>query len=310
MSLSWSRDAIGLSVFAVLCTGVFAWQSGCGSSGSRGTLGEGGTYDADASGAFAGDDASAPGALGAHIEDNHVSVTFITLTCAGDCADVQAVATGGHAPYTFAWDDGSTNPARHVCPTSSTSYHVKVTDTARTGELAQAADTAQATLTANLLACPDASVPGCDEGGGDVAVAPGHYVGTVYCPPDGGVLSLPSADGGVPVTGSITLDLAIHGTTVDGSLYFLWTPSVIAIQASLQGTPDCSQGGALTWTDGVWGLPGTGPDGGMRVNGTGTASGEITVTPVSGTPGAIGGVFDYLVSTGFCHGNYAATLQP
>jgi len=310
MSLLRSRAVRWRIALVVLGAGVLAGPSACGSGGGAGPVGEVGTYAPDASGAFAGDDASASGALGAHIEDNHVTVSFITLACAGDCADVQAIATGGQAPYTFAWDNGSTNPARHVCPTSSTSYHVKVTDTARTGELEQAAETAQASLTANVLACPDASMPGCDEDGGGMAIAPGHYVGTVYCPPDGGVLSLPSADGGEPVTGSITLDLAVHGSSVDGSLYFLWTPSVIAIQASLQGTLDCSHGGALTWTDSVWGLPGTGPDGGMTVNGTGTASGEITVTPVSGTPGAIGGVFDYLVSTGFCHGNYAATLQP
>jgi hypothetical protein len=35
-----------------------------------------------------------------------MTVTFITLACDGDCADVLAVATGGFAPYAFRWEDG------------------------------------------------------------------------------------------------------------------------------------------------------------------------------------------------------------
>src|ERR1700722_10815625 len=42
-----------------------------------------------------GTDATASGAFDAHIEQNHMMVTIVTLTCAGRCADVEAVATGG-----------------------------------------------------------------------------------------------------------------------------------------------------------------------------------------------------------------------
>jgi hypothetical protein len=109
----------------------------------------------DGGGSFFGGDASVSAGLDAHIEENHVTVTFVTVSCTGPCADVVAVPTGGHAPYTFKWDDGSTTAARQVCPTSSTSYDVNVTDTGTSGELARAAETVQVPLTANVIACPD-----------------------------------------------------------------------------------------------------------------------------------------------------------
>jgi hypothetical protein len=131
--------------------------------------------DADESGSFVGGDAAAATGLDAHIEENLVTVKIVTLACAGDCATVQAVATGGTPPYSFAWDDGSTTAQRQVCPTSSTSYEVKVSDTGMTGEITHAPETVQVPLTADVLACPsggvsDASAPGdggiCDQGAG------------------------------------------------------------------------------------------------------------------------------------------------
>jgi hypothetical protein len=129
--------------------------AGCGSGGNKGSAGEVGTYEPDGGLFFASGDASTSGPLDAHIEQNHVAVTFVTLSCTGPCADVVAVPTGGHAPYTFKWDDGSTNASRNVCPTSSTSYSVKVTDTGTAGELARAAETVQVPLAASVIACPD-----------------------------------------------------------------------------------------------------------------------------------------------------------
>jgi hypothetical protein len=112
-----------------------------------------------------GGDAGAS-ALDAHIEQNHIAVTFVTLDCAGPCADVVAVPTGGHPPYTFEWDDGSTSASRHVCPTSSTSYLVNVTDTGTTGEVIRPAQTVQVPLTANVVACPDGGAPDGGDAGG------------------------------------------------------------------------------------------------------------------------------------------------
>jgi hypothetical protein len=112
----------------------------------------------DDGGLFSMGDASSPGALDAHIEQNHVAVTFVTLACTGSCADVVAVPTGGYPPYTFKWENGSTSATRHVCPTASTSYDVKVTDTGTSGELARPAEMVQVPLAAEVLACPDAGI--------------------------------------------------------------------------------------------------------------------------------------------------------
>src|ERR1700722_2706071 len=97
---------------------------GCGSSGGNEYGLDVGTDEGGSSFFLGSADASGLGALDAHIEQNHVTVTFVTLSCTGPCADVVAVPTGGHAPYTFKWDDGSTSASRRVCPTTSTSYVV------------------------------------------------------------------------------------------------------------------------------------------------------------------------------------------
>ncbi len=162
-----------LFTVVLLGMGVLASQGGCG-SGGQATLGEAGTYDADPPGAFLGGDASA-GALDARIEQNHVAVTFVTLSCEGDCATVNAVATGGHPPYTFVWDDGSTDATRHVCPTSSAHYSVRVTDAGISGELARPPETVQLALTANVLACPDG---GISDAGAGVCLANPSFEGT------------------------------------------------------------------------------------------------------------------------------------
>jgi hypothetical protein len=148
--------------------GALLCASACGTGGGAGFGGEVGTYDGDAGESF-GPAIEGGGAstLAAHIEQNHVTVTFVTLSCAGLCADVEAVATGGNPPYSYAWEDGSTSAERHVCPSSSTSYLATVTDTAIPGELGRPAQSARAPLTANVLACPDGGTPG--DAGSDLA---------------------------------------------------------------------------------------------------------------------------------------------
>jgi hypothetical protein len=107
--------------------------------------------------------------LDAHIEQSHITVTIVTVSCSGPCADVVAVAAGGHAPYSFLWDDGSTSASRTVCPTSSTHYDVRVTDTGTSGELARPAQTVDVPLGAHVVACPDA---GAADGGSHDASPP------------------------------------------------------------------------------------------------------------------------------------------
>jgi hypothetical protein len=134
---------------------LLASTAGCGSAGSSGAPGEVGTYDLDGSVVLASGDAGAPLPLDAHIEDHDIVVTFVTLSCADSCADIEAVATGGNPPYSFQWADGTTGTTRHVCPTSTRTYGVTVKDTAVTGELPHPQATATASLTADVVSCPD-----------------------------------------------------------------------------------------------------------------------------------------------------------
>jgi hypothetical protein len=140
---------------------------GCGSSGS-GVEGEVGTYEPDAAGEFGGgSDAGSASGPDVQIDESHVAVAIVTLTCSGGCADVQAVATGGQPPYSFAWNDGSTSPSRHLCPTANQTYEVTVTDAGRVGEFPRGPETAQATLAANVLACLDGGAPQASGDAGD-----------------------------------------------------------------------------------------------------------------------------------------------
>ncbi len=151
----------------------------CGSSGRSPYSLDVGSDDSGSSISLgSGFDGSSPSALDAHIERNHVTVTFVTLSCAGPCADVVAVPTGGNAPYTFKWEDGSTSAMRHVCPASTTSYVVTVTDSGRTsGELPVAPQTMSVPLATNVLQCPDAGVDSGAEACG-AGIKPGSYEGT------------------------------------------------------------------------------------------------------------------------------------
>ncbi|MGH7434071.1 MAG: hypothetical protein ACRENE_00180 [Polyangiaceae bacterium] len=163
--------------------------------------------------------------LAAHVEQNHMTVTFVTLTCADRCADVEAVATGGNPPYTFAWDDGSKGAAKHVCPTSTTSYAVTVTDSATTGELARPAQTVQVPLTADVIACPD-----------------------------GG-----AADSGTSACDSIS-DVSPAGANPDGPWSYGWSQTLggtFTVHSEYLTAPRSNQivfTGMVAWTSGVNGI--------------------------------------------------------
>ncbi len=87
--------------------------------------------------------ADAGGALQAHVVVNGDT----NLVC-GACAVLVAQATGGLAPYTYAWSDPSLAGAGSltVCPLQSTRYSVTVTDSSgrTSGEIMTAAQTAMA----------------------------------------------------------------------------------------------------------------------------------------------------------------------
>jgi hypothetical protein len=105
---------------------------------------------------FVGADGSSAESLDAYIAEKGVEIAVVAVSCAGDCAEVEAIATGGRPPYTYAWDDGSTNPARQVCPAANSAFSVQVSDTGTTGEFARPSQTARASVTASILGmCPD-----------------------------------------------------------------------------------------------------------------------------------------------------------
>jgi hypothetical protein len=180
-------------VFGLL---LAALAPGCGSTGHNDSLALGSDDDGD--GSFAGSDASGVTALDASIEENHVTVTIVTLSCAGDCASVEAVATGGHPPYAFAWDDGSTNPSRQVCPASNTVYAVKVSDTGTAGEFPRPSESVRVPLTANVLACPDGGISDASpDGPSDCETLLTVVAGSGMVSGDGGVSC--NTEAGVPV---------------------------------------------------------------------------------------------------------------
>jgi hypothetical protein len=151
--------------------------------GTGGTAGAPGTRPGNGGGTILlSVDASALNTLSAHIESPPgITVEFITLSCDAACADVLVVAKGGRDPYSYTWEDGSTNPGRRVCPTESTRYEVIVTDTGSTSvEFTRAAQTVKALLTASVLKCRDAGIP--TDGGGEetcgAGFKPGVYEGT------------------------------------------------------------------------------------------------------------------------------------
>jgi sulfatase modifying factor 1 len=108
------------------------------------------------------------------IEDSaHVALKSVTLNCAGDCVDVQAVADGGVQPYTYVWSDGASGPTRHLCPNSTATFTVSVTDAGVTGgEFARPPRTTQASLTVEAPSCAQAG-PSGPEAGDAIATSDG-----------------------------------------------------------------------------------------------------------------------------------------
>lgn len=151
--------------------------SSCSAGGEGGGLtvgmiGKGGTSGGlppATGGQLVGFDASSR-ALEVHVENaNRVVVEIVTLSCAGECADVVAVARGGYSPYTYVWDDGVTGAARRLCPTSTRAFTVSVTDAGKQSpEFSRSPETRSATVTAEVLGCagpradagPSAGAPG------------------------------------------------------------------------------------------------------------------------------------------------------
>lgn len=141
---------------------------GSGAGGGAGTSGAGGR------GGFGGATpiGSESQALTARVETPEgLEVELVTVACAGECAEVIAVARGGRPPYAFAWSDGVESGARSVCPDARTTYGVQVSDTPLVdSEFPYAGQTTSAMVTAEVLQCPDGGV--ADAAAVDASVEP------------------------------------------------------------------------------------------------------------------------------------------
>lgn len=162
---------------------VVALQFACSSEPS-GRRGEVGVFDGGNAGASGSAGVGNPGggggqsgtvgnidnALSVDVEDiAGMTIEIVTLACAGDCAEIEAVAHGGHAPYAFTWEDGSTDPQRRVCLDVSSELAVSVTDTAfDTEEFDYDSQTARTDVTATVLDCSDGGVTDASVPGGEL----------------------------------------------------------------------------------------------------------------------------------------------
>jgi hypothetical protein len=203
-------------------------------------------------GSFASGEDGPPDAFVAQIEQNKMAIRFVTLSCAEGCATVEAVASGGRAPYHFAWNDGTSNPTRTVCPTSTTSYAVTVTDTGMGGELGSASETARASVTASVIACPDGGTAPDASG----PAAPPVYWATWDAPVNGspgsaeGLLSPPGGDVHVAFAGEVgSGSAATGGTTPSGVGNVTFLPATTYESATVPNAPPST--GMIT----IWGVP-------------------------------------------------------
>jgi hypothetical protein len=125
-----------------------SWISGHAAPGVAGQTAAGGPHATVAD----------QGQLRVRIEDiQHVTLQIVTVACAGECVDIEAVALGGNPPYTFEWEDGSQSPRRHVCTDAAAALIVRATDTPlTTPEFRYEAQTISSTVAKRVLPCPDA----------------------------------------------------------------------------------------------------------------------------------------------------------
>ncbi len=273
----WKTLSMQRITMAILVSNLIACSASpsinVGNEGDGSVAGSGGASGFGGVGGFGGGD----NALTAIITEppSEMAIEVVTISCAGECKQVLAVARGGNDPYTFTWSDGVTTAAREICADEDTTLHVTVSDTAIVdGEFPYAGQSTQANVTANVLSCP--SDGGVGDGGActetNLAGTPasGRYVGpgTYVC-----------TDGNMPVPMlTLTLDLNVdpESATQTGSLYFQWGLAVIVAESDLTGALDCSTGTLnMTVENGTWGIPGPEP---MSVVTTGTFTGEVVAT--------------------------------
>ena len=244
--------ADGLGVRVPLLFSLAA--AGCGSHGP--SLGEVGVYDEGGAG-FISPDGGAGGFV--------VRATASALSiCAGQCVDLAAQASGGSAPYSYAWTGDATRDAGTVraCPTATTTYTVTATDSsARNGEIASTGATDSSSVTVAVGAS-------CADAGGDATsttevcalswAGSGQFFEGAYLAGAGwgGNRVATDASGNVYLTLGFAGDLAIGGKTYSSmgaidSLVVKLDDQCRVTWVKQFGGPSSPPGGTQVWFNGL-----------------------------------------------------------
>lgn len=151
--------------------------------------------------------------LGVEVQDGEgLRIDIVTVQCEGECADVIAVARGGNPPYEYAWEDGSEDAERRVCPSDTTAYEVTARDTAiSVMEFERPAMSATAKVTARVLECPDDA--GAPANGGELCLENPSFEGQPALNEDGNTFDGPRWDA-CTGPGRITLTASIWNEDV------------------------------------------------------------------------------------------------
>lgn len=153
-----------LATVVVACAGSPKINVGDEPDGSF--AGSGGTgFGAGGQGARDAGIGSVDEALRVRVEDvDEVVLEVVTIACAGDCVTLRAVASGGVPPYTYAWEDGSVDATRTLCPEQASVYSVSATDTGYFDSEFKLPQVATQELSAQVLDCAaDGGSPRSDE---------------------------------------------------------------------------------------------------------------------------------------------------
>jgi gliding motility-associated-like protein len=201
--------------------------------------------------------------------------------CSGSCNNITATGANGTPPYTYSWSPGAgTGSNVSVCPASTTTYTVVITD--------GAGQTASGTAVVTVNASPTINITGTTSicaGSGTTLTASG---GSVYSWSTGATTTA------ITITPSGTSSYSVintsNGCTGSAAVVVTVNPKPVP---TIGGTTVICAGSSTT-------LTATG--GGSYVWSTGDLTASVTITPVAGTS-----TYTVTVTTGGCNGT--ATIQ-
>jgi len=166
-----------------------------------------------------------------------VNVTTVTATatpttsplCIGQCTNITATGSGGTAPYTYLWGGGQTTAVINVCPITTTTYPVTITDAnGCSGTASATVNVITVTVTGNPTSiCPGGTAMLIATGGPTYNWCCGLGTNdTVYVTP--------------AVTTTYTVTVTVGGCTASAA--YTVTVNALTVTASANPTTICSGG--------------------------------------------------------------------